>query len=112
MKQDSISSVQNNLLNGIVGDKSALQLEEIIRNQYLYHDNTFSAIIGIGAILLAATGMFNQIQRSINAIWGLNAKSSLGILNSLIRYLVSLVFVNIVEFIFFFPDQLTLHSSF
>lgn len=99
VKQDSISSIQNNLLNGIVGDQGALQLEEIISKQHLYHDNSFSAIIGIVAMLLAATGMFNQIQRSINSIWGLKAKPKQSIFNSLMRYLMSLTFILTVGFI-------------
>lgn len=99
IQQDAISSIQNNLLDGIVGDKGAQQLEEIIRNQHLYHDNVFTTIIGVGAMLLAATGMFNQIQRSINAIWGLKAKPKKSMFNSLMRYLMSLTFLVTVGFI-------------
>lgn len=93
INQDTISRIQNNVLDGIVGDQGALQLEAIIKNQHLYHDNFFTTIIGIVAMLLAATGMFNQIQRSINSIWGLKAKPKKGIFNSLMRYLMSLTFL-------------------
>lgn len=99
VKQDTILRVQKNVLDGIVGDQGASQLEAIINNQQLYQGNGFSALIGVGAMLLAATGMFNQIQRSINAIWGLKAKSRKGVFNSLMRYLISLSFLIIVAFI-------------
>lgn len=73
-KKDIISSELNTVFKGIVGDQGAMQLEDIIRNQNLYHDNVFITIVGIGIMVVAATGMFNQIQKSLNAIWGLKAK--------------------------------------
>ncbi len=99
IKPDSISNIQNNLLDGIVGDQGAQQLEAIVNNQHLHHDNSFAAIIGVVAMLLAATGMFNQIQRSINAIWGLKAKPKKSIFDSFMRYLMSLAYLLTVGFI-------------
>lgn len=97
--QDTLSDMQNNLLDSIVGEEGALQLEAIIKSSQLSHRRSISALIGIGAMLLAATGMFNQIQRSINAIWGLKAKPKRSVFNSFMRYLMSLVFLLIIGFI-------------
>lgn len=99
VKEDTLSRMQGSVLDGIVGDQGAQQLEAIVRNQHLHHDSVFTTIIGAGAMLLAATGMFNQIQRSINAIWGLKAKPKKSVFNSLMRYAMSLTFLLIVGFV-------------
>jgi membrane protein len=99
LKQDSISRIQNNILDAIVGEQGALQLEAIIGNQQLDHQSGLSALFGVGAILLASTGMFNQVQRSINSIWGLKAKPKKSVFSSFMRYIMSLSFLMIVGLI-------------
>ena len=99
LKQEAISNEQNSILKNMVGEQGALQLEKIIDNQHLYHSNTIETFIGVGAMLLAASGMFNQIQRSITAIWRLEPNPSKSIFNYFVRYLFSLFFLMIVLFI-------------
>ena len=98
-KEDTISGELNKVLKNIVGDQGALQLEEVIKNQHLYHDNMLTTIIGIGTLLLAATGMFNQIQKSLNAIWGLKAKPEKSVFNYFARHITSVLILIIFGFI-------------
>ena len=90
-KEETISGELYKVLKSIVGDQGALQFEDIIKNQHLYHDNIFTAIIGIATLLLAATGMFNQIQKSLNAIWGLKAKPEKSVFNYFVRHITSFI---------------------
>lgn len=98
-KEDVVSDELFKVLNNIVGDQGAHQFEEIIRNQHLHHDSMITTIIGIATLLLAATGMFNQIQKSLNAIWGLKARPEKNVINYFMRRITSLLILIFVAFI-------------
>ena len=98
-KKDVISNELNTVLKSIVGDQGAVQLEDIIRKQHLDQGNVFLTIIGIGVLVMAATGMFNQIQKSLNAIWGLKARPTKSVFSYFIRQITSILFLLIVGFI-------------
>ena len=99
VKEDAISAEVLKVLKNIVGPQGADQLENIIITQHLYHDNLFTTIVGTATFLLAATGMFNQIQKSLNGIWGLKAKPERGILNYFVRHITSFVILLSIGFI-------------
>jgi membrane protein len=98
-KEDAISAELYNVLNNIVGDQGALQFEALIKNQHFYHNNILTTIIGIATLLLTATGMFNQIHKSLNAIWGLKVKPEKSVLNYLARHITSLLILIFIGFI-------------
>ena len=53
----------------LVGNQSALQIQEIIANVQHSYNTTIGTIIGIIILFFAATGIFTEIQGSINFIW-------------------------------------------
>ena len=57
-----------------------MQIQEIIKNVKLSDNNSFAAAIGIITLLLGATGVFVEIQDSLNLIWGLKAKPRRGLM--------------------------------
>jgi membrane protein len=59
---------------GFVGKDAALQIQETIRNARLSTGNNWAAIAGIATLVIGATGVFSEIQDSINHIWHLKAK--------------------------------------
>ena len=61
-----------------VGDKPALLIQETIRNVSLSQNSYKATIIGLITLFIGATGVFGEIQDSINQIWGLKAKPSNG----------------------------------
>jgi membrane protein len=61
-----------------VGDGTALQIQDIIKNASIT-GNGFTVIISIVLLLLSATSAFNEIQDSINTIWNLEVKPGKGI---------------------------------
>ena len=89
-----------------IGKDAALQIEQIIRYGTSVKDFTWTSAIGIGALLFAATGVFAEIQDSINQIWRLKAKPKKGwlklILNRLLSFsmVVSLGFILLVSLVF------------
>ncbi len=85
-------------INGLVGNSSALQIQEIIKNLETTHNTVAGTIIGIVILLLGATGVFTEIQHSINYIWSIRAKPKKGWIKMLLNRLLS--FSLIVSFAF------------
>ena len=61
-------------INKLVGSEAALQIQSSIKNIKLHNDNFFATAIGIIVLLIGATGIFGEIQDSLNRIWGLKLK--------------------------------------
>ena len=65
-------------INGLIGDRAAAQVQEIISNLRLSGKTTISLIIGAVTLIITATTVFSEIQDSINIIWKLKAKPKKG----------------------------------
>jgi membrane protein len=67
-------------INGLVGNDAALQIQETIKNVKLSSSNALAAIFGIIVLMIGASGVFSEIQDSINHIWGIRAKPKRGMI--------------------------------
>ena len=76
-------------INGLVGSDAALQIQDIISNIQHSHATTTGAIIGGVVLVIGATGVFTEMQGSINFIWSVKAKPKKGWLKYLINRLIS-----------------------
>jgi membrane protein len=76
-------------INGLVGSEAALQIQDIITNIQHSHATTAGAIIGAIVLVIGATGVFTEMQGSINFIWSVKAKPKKGWLKYLINRLIS-----------------------
>ena len=76
-------------LNGLVGNAAALQIQDIIRNIQSSELGTAGAIIGGTILFIGATGVFTEMQDSINYIWSVKAKPKKGWLKYLTNRLLS-----------------------
>jgi membrane protein len=76
-------------LNGLVEPEVALQIQQIIANAMHTHATTLGAIIGFIILFIGATGVFTEIQGSINFIWSVKAKPKKGWLKYLGNRLLS-----------------------
>jgi membrane protein len=61
-------------INALVGTQVALQIQDIIKNIQHSHSTTIGAIVGAIILVIAATGVFTEMQDSINYIWSVKAK--------------------------------------
>jgi len=86
-------------LKGLLGNEAALQIQEIIKNTTLSRDNIPATIIGIVILTFSASGVFVEIQDSINYIWGLKAKPKRGIMKMLMNRLISFSMIGAVGFL-------------
>ena len=76
-------------LNGLVGNEAALQIQEIIKNIQHTHHTTLGTIVGTIILIIGATGVFTEMQDSINYIWSVRAKPKKGWVRFLINRLLS-----------------------
>jgi membrane protein len=92
-------------INEFVGNDAARQIQEVIKRISVSENSTLAIIIGTGTLFIGATGVFLEIQDSINLIWKIRAKPKKGwlrlILNRLISFsmIISLGFLLVVSLI-------------
>ena len=73
--KDAINGQLYSEINKLVGSDAALQIQTSIQNISLMKDNVFATTIGIVVLTIGATGIFGEIQDSLNRIWGLKIKA-------------------------------------
>jgi membrane protein len=62
-------------INELIGSEAAIQVQDTIKNIHLTGNNIFATIVGIIVLLIGATGIFGEVQDSLNKIWGLRIKT-------------------------------------
>lgn len=95
-------------IKDLVGVNPAEQIQDIIKNIRQSHHTVAGAIIGGAVLLIGATGVFTEIQGSINYMWCILAKPKKGWLKFLMNRLLS--FSLIVAFGFISMVSLVVNS--
>jgi membrane protein len=86
-------------INGLVGSDAALQIQETIKKVELSNSNAFAQTFGLIILLIGASGVFAEIQDSINYIWGIKAKPKRGLIKYLYNRLMSFSMIGSVGFL-------------
>jgi membrane protein len=76
--RDAIEGKVYGQLEGFLGHDTAFQLQEIIKHAAISGKSTVATWIGILFLFIGATGVFSEMQDSINMIWGLKPKPKKG----------------------------------
>lgn len=97
--QEAIKGEVFSLINGYIGPDAAKQIQDVLKETSLNYDSTWAAVAGIGALLLGATGMFVEIQSSLNFIWGLETKPKKGIIKLFFNRLISFSMILVLGFV-------------
>ena len=86
---------------GVVGTDSAKQIEDAIWYSRLSGHANLAAVVGIITLLMGATGIFGEMQDSINRIWHIRAKpkSNKGLLRLLTNRLLSFSMIAVLGFL-------------
>ena len=106
--RDAVEGRLYGQLDWLVGAEAAKQIQELIRNAMLSGKSGIAAVIGVVTLLLGATGVFAEIQDSINQIWSIKPKPRSSILKYLMNRLLS--FSLIVSLGFLFSVSLLLNA--
>jgi membrane protein len=86
-------------INSLVGNVAALEIQNMIKNVNLKNDNIFAATVGTITLLIGASGVFGEIQSSINYIWGLKAKPKRGLFKFFKNRLMSFSMIGVLGFL-------------
>jgi membrane protein len=86
-------------LKGLLGNSAAYQIQSIIINIEKSESSVKSAIVGFIILIIGATGVFTEIQGSINYIWSIRAKPKKGWLKLILNRLLSFSLVVATSFI-------------
>lgn len=95
-------------IRGLVGANAAIQIQDIIKNIQQSRHTVTGAIIGGIVLVIGATGVFTEIQGSINYMWSIQAKPKKGWLKLIMNRLLS--FSLIVAFGFISMVALVINS--
>lgn len=63
-------------LSGLMGHDTAVALQGMIKSAAAPRDSLWATLIGIAAIIVTVTGVFSQIQSSLNAVWKIQSHDS------------------------------------
>jgi len=86
-------------ISGLVGNETALQIQEMIKNIKLSRNSLLATSVGAVMLLMGASGVFGEIQSSINYIWGIEAKPKRGLMKYLKNRLMSFSMIGAVSFL-------------
>jgi membrane protein len=86
-------------IDGFIGAEAALQVQEIIKNAAIKGDSPWAIIVGVITLFIGSTGVFLEIQDSINMIWRVKAKPQKGWLKMLTNRLLSFSMIGTMGFL-------------
>jgi membrane protein len=89
--REAIEGTIYNQISSFVGHDAAVYIQQLLKNAVV-SKGRFATIIGIISLGIGATGVFSEIQDSINTIWRLKAKPKKG------RGLITMVINRLVSF--------------
>jgi len=73
--REAISGQLYSEINDMVGSAAALEIQSAIAKIHLSSDNVFATTVGVIILVIGATGIFGEMQDSLNKIWGLRTKT-------------------------------------
>jgi len=92
-KKATITTQVFDQVRGIIGQSATAELQSILLNMSKQTNTTLLGIIGVLVFIFGATGIFSEIQSSINYIWSIKAKPKRSWLKYLQDRLLALVLV-------------------
>ncbi|WP_256010969.1 YihY/virulence factor BrkB family protein [Desertivirga xinjiangensis] len=86
-------------MNSFIGAEAALQIQEIIQNAAIKENSVWAIVVGVVTLFIGATGVFMEIQDSLNMIWRVKAKPQKGWLKMITNRLLSFSMIATLGFL-------------
>jgi len=83
----------------LVGQESANSIRDIVENVNQAGGGTFATIVGLVTLIFGATGVFGQLQGSLNTIWDVKPKPGGGLVGMIRARLLSFAMVPAIGFL-------------
>jgi membrane protein len=97
--QESVNQELFGQLDKFVGAKASAQLQATIREVSIKENSTWAVIVGAVTLFIGATGVFLEIQDSINQIWRVKAKPAKGWLKMITNRFLSFSMIATLGFL-------------
>lgn len=97
--QEAVQGEIYEQIQGMVGAGAARQIQDIISNMQQNDQSLAGAVVGLVLLIVGATGVFVEMQSSINYIWSVKAKPKKGWLRLLTNRLLSFSLIVSMGFI-------------
>lgn len=97
--ESEISGYVHNQIAEALGEESAKQVQLVVDKAYDEDQSLFATIIGIATILFGATGVFFQLQKSLNFIWDVKPDATAGIMQVIMARLLSFGLILTIAFL-------------
>lgn len=86
-------------INSLVGNQAAAQIQDTLKSVHISGGNLLATVVGIVILILGASGVFVEIQDSLNYIWGLKAKPKKGLRMLITNRLMSFSMIGVLGFL-------------
>lgn len=86
-------------LGGVLGLEGAATVQSMVEGAAKPRSGLLATVVGVGVLLFGATGVFGELQTSMNAIWNVPPRPGAGVVDFLRRRFVSLSMVFGVAFL-------------
>jgi membrane protein len=86
-------------IKDLVGNEAAVHIQEAIKNVKLSGSSTFATVAGVVILVIGASGVFSEIQDSLNFIWGIEAKPKRGLIKFIQNRLMSFSMIGSMGFL-------------
>lgn len=70
-------------LSGVLGAKGALAIQDILANAKAPSSGVLGTVVGLALALFGASGVFGELQGTLNAIWDVDTKPGRGVMGFL-----------------------------
>ncbi|MEH0157868.1 YihY/virulence factor BrkB family protein [Limibacter armeniacum] len=97
--EEAVQGALSDQIADMVGGKAAKEVENIIAKSKVEANFTLATFIGIGTLLFGATGLFVQLQKALNHIWGVKVKDSAGYMKLVMDRVTSLGIIIMIGFL-------------
>ena len=74
---DAAQGALDDQLRGLMGDQAASTVQAMVKSASNRGSGILATILGLGALLVTASGVFGEMQASLNAIWKAEAPAGL-----------------------------------
>ncbi len=88
-----------NQFQGVMGPQSASLVQTLISNASRSGSGTIATIVGIAALIIGASGVFAELQQSLNAIWNVRLKRKIRIKDKIVNRLFSFSMILVIGLI-------------
>jgi len=88
----------SNQMRNLLGDTGAAAVQGMVASAWHGHGG-WASLLGVGTLLIGATGVFGELQDSLNSIWGVAAKPGHGVWYVIRARILSFTMILVIGFL-------------